>query len=139
MTTRRILVTGSRDWTDRNRVFVTLSIHMVGVDSAVIVHGYCPTGADLFADDFGVRHPRCTVEPHPADWFKACTDKCYHKPRFKDGKPYCPVQGFIRNQKMVDLGADVCLAFPLGKSPGTRDCMARAKKAGIHVINCGDE
>ena len=36
---------------------------------------------------------------------------------------------------MVDLGADVCLAFPLGESRGTRDCMRRASEAGIPVID----
>jgi hypothetical protein len=39
---------------------------------------------------------------------------------------------------MVSLGADVCLAFPLGASPGTRGCMNIAERAGIHVINKGD-
>jgi hypothetical protein len=34
---------------------------------------------------------------------------------------------------MVDLGADLVLAFPLGKSEGTRDCIRRATAAGIHV------
>lgn len=40
---------------------------------------------------------------------------------------------------MVDLGADLCLAFPLPDSRGTKDCMARAKKAGIKVISMGPE
>ena len=45
--------------------------------------------------------------------------------------------GPIRNQRMVDLRpvANVCVGAPLGKSPGTRDCMARARKAGIRVVD----
>lgn len=56
------------------------------------------------------------VEAHPADW-RSC------------GR----AAGLIRNQRMVDLGADLCLAFPLGESRGTWDCVARARKAGIEV------
>lgn len=45
--------------------------------------------------------------------------------------------GPIRNQAMVDLGDYLaCLAFPLGESRGTRDCMARAEAAGIPVLQC---
>jgi hypothetical protein len=39
-----------------------------------------------------------------------------------------------RNQAMVDLGADLCLAFPVPGSVGTFDCAARAERAGITVI-----
>jgi hypothetical protein len=37
---------------------------------------------------------------------------------------------------MVDLGADLCLAFPMPRSRGTWDCVRRAKKAGIVVREC---
>jgi hypothetical protein len=135
---RRILVTGSRDWLDRNAVFMALSVQVVGVANPVIVHGGA-TGADAIAAEYAARHPRCTPEEHLAEWEKPCGTGCYHRPRFKNGKPYCPLQGHFRNQKMVDLGADVCLAFPLGESRGTRDCMKRAKRAGIPVFNFGDK
>ena len=42
--------------------------------------------------------------------------------------------GPLRNQKMVDLGADICIAFPQGESRGTRNCMKLADKAGIEVV-----
>lgn len=57
-----------------------------------------------------------TVERHPAEWDK-------------HGKAAGP----IRNQKMVDLGATVCLAFPLPGSRGTAHCMSAARKASIPV------
>ena len=40
---------------------------------------------------------------------------------------------------MVNAGADLCLAFPLGESRGTRDCVRRADAAGIPVLNYGDK
>lgn len=51
-----------------------------------------------------------------------------------DWNEYGRAAGPIRNQEMVDAGADVCLAFPTG-GPGTRDCMRRARDAGIRVFD----
>jgi hypothetical protein len=39
---------------------------------------------------------------------------------------------------MVAAGADLCLAFPIGASPGTRSCMRLAAAAGIPVIDLSD-
>lgn len=74
-------------------------------------------------------------EEHPSDW-GTCTPLCPDTPHLRyraDGTPYCPVAGCARNQHMVDLGADVCIACPVGRSPGTRDCIRRARAAGIPV------
>lgn len=59
--------------------------------------------------------------------------------RFRYGKPNFSCAGLVRNQLMVDLGADICLAFPLPGSRGTWDCMGRAEAAGIKVINLGSK
>lgn len=128
----RILITGSRDWTDRVAVYQTLYAYVTrhcppdydrhgnlidyDLSDVTIVHGACPTGADVIAEDWAVVN-WVVFERHPADWDK-------------HGKAAGP----IRNQEMVDLGADVCLAFPLPGSKGTRDCMAKARAAGIPVI-----
>lgn len=57
-----------------------------------------------------------TVEPFPADRSRG------------------PKAGPERNQRMVDAGADVCLAFPRVASKGTWDCVRRARAAGIKVL-----
>ena len=119
----RILFTGSRWLTDTHLVEDAL-INVIAEtrEDVVVVHGDCPTGADAIAQDF-VDHARLKsvqVERHPADWSRG-----------KRGGP-------DRNQEMVDLGADVCLAFPLGESRGTRDCIRRARTAGIPVTVFGD-
>lgn len=122
----RILVTGSRDWPDREAVSQALNNAAKQYGRIVVVHGAWPSGADLHARQWvtAMRAIRSghTEDPHPADW-----------PRY--GRPAGP----IRNQKMVDLGAALCLAFPYGKSDGTRDCMHRAKLAGIRVIDLGTD
>lgn len=129
---RRILITGSRDWTDRAAIHRAIANEAM-MGSIVVVHGHCPSGADAIADEW-VGVTGVYVERYPADWERSCDSSCYHRPRFKNGKPYCPMAGHLRNQQMVDRGADVCYAFPLPDSRGTKDCIRRAKKAGIKVI-----
>ncbi|MBM4469839.1 DUF2493 domain-containing protein [Rhodococcus hoagii] len=116
--TRRILVTGSRDWTDRE----TIGRALLGVWcewdrplDTVLVHGDCHLGgADAIAAEIWAKQG-FPVEPHPAK---------------RD-----PVTGRVlgpqRNAKMVALGADICLAFPLPSSRGTRNCIRLAREAGI--------
>ena len=117
---KRILITGSRYWANRAVIGAALALQFNLDDTAVLVSGACPTGADAIAEGIweglgGI------VERHPADWGA-------------HGKAAGP----IRNQKMVDLGADICLAVPLGESRGTRHCMKVAEAAGISVLNYGD-
>lgn len=114
----RVLVTGSRDWpsADEWQVWRALASHYR--DDMKIIHGACPTGVDLYAQNWADAW-RVVTERHPADW--ALGDQA----------------GPMRNQAMVDLGAELCLAFPLPGSKGTHDCVARALRAGISVFNHG--
>lgn len=117
MMTYRVLVTGSRTWTDRDIIRHTLTgLWRKHGPNLVIVHGHCPTGADTIAHQWAhdnVRN-RVTAEPHPADW-----------------RTYGRAAGHIRNAAMVKLGADICLAFIQDGSPGASGCLAMARKAGI--------
>jgi hypothetical protein len=112
---RRILVTGSRNWTAGAVIVAAFCPFHRDNPDAVLVSGACPTGADAIAEDVW-RQWGGDVERHPADWDR-----------------YGKSAGPRRNQEMVDLGADVCLAFPLPDSRGTKHCMAAAEKAGIPV------
>jgi 3-keto-L-gulonate-6-phosphate decarboxylase len=84
-------------------------------NEVTVVHGGAK-GADTIAAElatgFGMK-----VEAHLADW------QAYHR-----------AAGPLRNQKMVDLGADICLAFLMPDSKGTADCISKAEKAGIPII-----
>lgn len=116
----RVIVTGSRDWVDRKAVEARLlALHDLHGNDLVVVHGDCPTGADRIAKEF-CEQMGITQDPHPADW-----------------DTHGKAAGPIRNKKMVDLGADLVLAFPLGVSRGTRGCMGLAKNAGIKVLDLG--
>lgn len=117
--TCRILVTGSRDWTDRATIADALLIAWSDLgrpEDAILVQGECHLGgADQIAAEIwrGLGFP---VEGHPAEM-----------------GPDGHVLGPKRNAHMVSLGADLCLAFPLPSSRGTINCMELATEAGIPV------
>jgi len=120
------LVTGSRDWTDAgtiqtalNAVYSSWKPTRTEFEHFIVVHGDA-RGTDNIARQWALsahQYDHWVVhEPHPAKW-----------------EDLGRSAGHKRNAEMVNLGADICLAFPLGRSPGTRGCMKLAKKAGISM------
>jgi len=119
----RVLVTGSRDWPTPATVWNALNNcrheGLLAGRHLVVVHGACPNGADAHASrwcetatQFAV--DGVTEEAHPANWQL-------------NGKR----AGFIRNQLMVNLGADVCVAFIRNGSRGASHTALIAEEAGI--------
>lgn len=94
----RILVTGSRNWNDRDtiREELTRIAHSVGYSAMLVVHGECPEGADFWANEWTI-DLKVDCERHPAIW--------------RPNGVYDPAAGFRRNAEMVDLGANLVLAF----------------------------
>jgi hypothetical protein len=116
----RILVTGSRDWTDRDTLLDALLLEYAFSDvkrsiDCTVVHGGA-RGADEMAGR-AARRWGMVEEKHPADW--------------RPYGIYNPQAGLIRNTEMVALGADVCLAFIKDGSAGATDCANKAEAAGI--------
>lgn len=117
---RRILITGSRTWTDRTAIALAISGYLESVGTSIggaypfpiVVHGGA-RGADQLADQ-AARNWGWTPEPHPADWGR-----------------YGRSAGFRRNAAMVALDADVCLAFILDGSRGASHTAQLAETAGI--------
>jgi hypothetical protein len=106
-----VLVTGSREWTDAERILIELrhTRHLAGSRKVVVVHGDC-RGADSIADKIAVRLGMhvCRI---PAQWDT-------HPKR----------AGPIRNSVMCALFEfDYVIALPLGKSKGTKDCLTKAR------------
>lgn len=116
----KVIVCGSRDWTDESAVaLVFLSLPR----GSVVVHGACPTGADAIAEriapDFGFATLR-----YPAEWDRY-------------GKSAGPRRNaaMLRAEHTPDSPVRAVFAFTadLRHSRGTRDCVERAVRAGILV------
>lgn len=138
--TYRVLLTASRDLTKRGLVEEQLT-HCLDTAGAlgrklIVVHGHCPTGGDAFGDAWVDRlkdHWPVDKERHPAQ---------NHPTQNFGPWPRC---GPNRNDYMVGLGADECLAFigpctsdrctrkaPHG-SHGATGCANAAARAGINL------
>jgi hypothetical protein len=118
----RVLVTGWRDWPEDRSSVIERALDGVAwfVSGTtpnrpiVVVQGECPYGGvDLHAKRWAERTPGTSVESHPAE---VIGDR---------------IQGPARNSVMVNLGADLCLAFPGPNSRGTWDCVRKAVDADI--------
>jgi len=123
----RVLVTGSRDWTDLLTLDIALGSEqgMAAIDlrPLVVVHGGA-RGADAMADAWARRNG-FAVEKHPAIW--------------RPNGVYNPQAGLLRNREMVRLGADVCLAFIRSGSRGASHCARLAEEAGIPTNRYTDD
>ncbi|MBT2477613.1 DUF2493 domain-containing protein [Streptomyces sp. ISL-94] len=116
--TRRILVTGSRNWTDIGTIRRALdeAYAFTPADHEfVLAHGGCPTGADAIAHAWADR-TGVTIDIFIADWAN-------------HGKAAGP----RRNARMVAEGADLCLSFIRNGSRGASHTVALARRAGIPV------
>jgi len=129
----RIVVCGSRNWMDgpeaniiRNKL--ALVVEDVTTLGGSVMSGRCVTeaeiiiahggakGADNIADVYA-RRRKWIVEVFHADWHT-----------------HGRAAGPMRNKTMLDRGADVVLAFPIGDrgvSPGTWGCVDLAASRGI--------
>lgn len=129
-----LIVTGSRGWTDRPSVWSPLTglVRANPGRRIVVRNGKCKKGLDLLVSGWTDRAARLGVEeiPYETDW-----------DRFGNGA------GHVRNQVMVDAGADLLMAWakpcrlnrrwcPEGPhaTHGTADCVGRARAAGIPVF-----
>lgn len=121
----RVLVTGSRTWRLPAVVDRALDEVAIAHPGLHVVHGFCPAGADLFAE-LWCRARDVKPERHPAQWARLGRSA-----------------GMVRNQVMVESGPDECLAFiaactdprcrrtdPHG-SHGATGCADAADAAGI--------
>jgi len=109
----RVIVCGSRTWSDEAAIAERLD--QLPRWGLTIVHGGA-RGADnvagLWASGAGV-----DVEPFPADW-----------------DTHGRSAGPIRNQQMLDAGADLVIAFRSdGVSKGTDHMCSIARRRGVRV------
>lgn len=112
----RVIVCGSRKWSDRRLIAETLNdlVEEFAPDYPVIVHGDARGADRLAAEEAG--KAGLLVEAHAADWDR-----------------YGKNAGLVRNAEMAELGADLCVAFWDGASTGTQHMMNVARMSDIPV------
>lgn len=119
--TRRIIVTGSRQWDDAQLVTELIDT-VAGTDPEspfTLVHGHCRKGVDEIADLHCQGLTQWAIQRYPADWHR-------------DGQ----VAGMLRNMDMVRAGGDLCLAF-IG--PCVKPQCNRKEPHGTHgATHCAD-
>lgn len=128
---RVVLVVGAQDWPDNHIVWGALSAQVRECGPFVLVHGGAATGVDALA------HHWLSLEDPYCD--QPCCDPEVQQIMRGAEESYPLVGGdggslALRNQRMVDRGANLCLAFPSQSSTSAVDCMTRARIAGIPVI-----
>ena len=120
MNETRVLVCGSRGWTNRALINYKLSWFLEPDSHVVVVHG-AARGADTIAAEEAEKLG-FEVEEHPAEWHE-------------HGRG----AGVLRNEEMARSGADACLAFWDGKSKGTEDMIRRCRAHKIPVTIIYDD
>lgn len=108
-----LMVTGGRDYADKERVYEVLDQAHAENPIGLLIHGKAK-GADKLAQQWAWEHG-IPEKPFPADWVQ-----------------FRKAAGPIRNQEMVDFGPDIVVAFP--GDTGTADATRRARLRRIPVL-----
>lgn len=115
-----VLITGSREWTDRDLMRRVLDRELTALDPSLaadvtVMHGAC-RGADLMAARL-LNTSVYKVRAFPADW-----------------QTHGKRAGILRNLQMLDEGPVLVLAFQVGRSRGTQHVIDEARKRNIPVV-----
>lgn len=125
----RVLVSGSRTWTDRLLIWNSLAQLRAEHGPLLIVHGHNPRGADHYADMWARRYAH--AERHPVT--------------SEDWEAFGKRAGFLRNRQMVELGAGIFMGYVMqcalpscaDRQPhgthGVIQCAVLAQRAGIDL------
>lgn len=131
MSSYRVLLTASRGWTDEKTMreaFLSIAHGQEHQFKVILVHGTA-RGGDTMGESLA-KELGWSVERHPAHWHQH-DDLC---PAWHEGEDVCKRAGHRRNEEMIKMGADICLAFIKDKSTGATACAKGAEKKGINTV-----
>jgi len=116
----KVLITGSRTWTDKEAIRRELMKLPIG---SILVHGDCKTGADAIAESLSIELGFETRK-YPADWDT-------------HGKKAGPIRNgsMLRKEHMSGDPIAFGLAFTenLRRSRGTADMVTKARARGVRM------
>ena len=111
----RIVVTGSRDWSNRDPIKDTFDrVYAKHGTDVTLINGTA-RGVDRIAAEVA-RSLGWQVIDVPADWDQ-----------------YGRSAGFRRNEQMLRMSPDICIAFWDGQSRGTQHTIRTAEQMGIRT------
>lgn len=128
----RVLVTGSRDWTDAEAIARPLQFLARHCDHVEVLHG-AARGADILAAEIATGLGM-TVRAFHADWSVKPDTPPERIRRRRGAGAYDVGAGFERNRRMLDEQPDLVLAFQRDRSSGTRDTVDEARRRGVRVV-----
>src|SRR5688572_25033460 len=129
-----VLVCGGRNHSNYALIWDTLDQLHAERGITRIVHG-AGGNVDMSADAWA-KSRKVEVKPYPADWTDISRPDAVIRIR-RDGAKYDAKQGINRNQEMLDK-EDIALVVAFPGGPGTRDMVARSRRAGIDVMAIPD-
>lgn len=155
----RVLITGSREFTNRKLMRSALSEARQRADGRhmIVVHGGA-RGADSLAESLATISKNAEAEVWPALWRRAPTDlfpdntgpaghsnpklppyyrdeALYQDAHSRWARDFDRAAGFARNEAMIESGIDEVLAFRKqgALNKGTNGAIASAKRSGLTV------
>lgn len=111
----KVIIAGSRHFADAGKMAEAIKSTGLHIHITEVVSG-CARGADTLGEKWASQFYDIKVKRFPADWDR-----------------YGKRAGFMRNGEMAAY-AEALIAFPIGKSRGTRDMIRQAKKYGLSVF-----
>ena len=109
----RVLITGGRNFDNRELLETTLDAVHASTPLSVLIHG-AASGADTMAGEWASRNGN-----------RSCRLPCQFGNNTDAGA------GPIRNREMLELSPDLLVAFPGGR--GTADMISAAEQKGIPI------
>lgn len=126
----RVIIAGSRNFNDYKLLKKKCNKILKKQKKVVIISGHAE-GADKLGERYAEEKGyRCNTFPAP--WWDVKGREEKELGTRADGTKYWKGAGPCRNEVMANI-ADALIAFPIGRSPGTRDMIERAKKHGLKI------
>lgn len=130
MKSLRIIVAGSRGFTDHTFIYRKLDHLTRNLDEVVVLSGLCENSADMISIDWAEERG-WLWESYPAKWEEVDVPGAVVRYR-SNGVPYNVLAGHWRNEVMAGK-AGAAVIFIKNDSRGSLDMLSRAEAHGLLV------
>ena len=124
----KVLVTGSREWANAAAIERELKKLPPGT---IIVHGHHWEGADALADKVAMKLG-FKIRRYPADW-EGEKERTGSSAAAGPKRNSAMIKSEHPDEDGVPFNLGLAFAVDLSRARGTKDCVGKARKAGIKV------